>query len=164
MSAPAGPPQKVAEFRASELPDFPVLEPNSKRSPSAPELRTPAARFSSLRRFFFIRQNVVDLLRALQFGPVVVAHYVSEPFKFYSSGVFNGDGCDSAELGAVNHASVIVGYDLEAPVPFLRFQNSWGSDWGEAGFYRIAIGELSRQNSGLCLVAGTPFMVFPDVA
>jgi C1A family cysteine protease len=106
---------------------------------------------------------VIDLLRALQYGPVVVAHFVSEPFKFYSSGVFDGDGCDKGRLELVNHASVIVGYDLDAPIPYFKFQNSWADDWGENGFYRIKIGELTKQNTGVCLVAGTPFMVFADV-
>ena len=103
----------------------------------------------------------MDVLKALQYGPVVTAHFVSEPFKFYESGVFDGDGCEDGSLDYVNHASVIVGYDLEAPVPYFKMRNSWADDWGENGYYRMKIGELSKQNSGICLIAGTPFMVFP---
>ena len=118
-------------------------------------------RYEELKGYYFIRKNVMDVLKALQYGPVVTAHFVSEPFKFYESGVFDGDGCEDGSLDYVNHASVIVGYDLEAPVPYFKMRNSWADDWGENGYYRMKIGELSKQNSGICLIAGTPFMVFP---
>ena len=120
-------------------------------------------RYEKVKGFYFIRQNVVDLIRALQYGPVVVAHYVSEPFKFYEKGVFNGEGCEDGKLEHVNHASVIVGYNLDAKIPYFKFRNSWADDWGEKGHYRIEIGELTKRNKGKCLLAGTPFMVFAKV-
>lgn len=49
-------------------------------------------------------------MKALKNGPVVVAHYVSSAFKFYSTGVFDGEGCE--EIDTVNHSSLLVGYDL----------------------------------------------------
>lgn len=119
------------------------------------------SRFEKLKGFAFIKQNVIDVLKALQFGPVVTAHFVSESFKFYESGVFDGDGCDHNSLEYVNHAAVIVGYDLDADVPYFKLRNSWADDWGEKGYYRMKIGELSKRNTGICLIAGTPFMVFP---
>ena len=118
-------------------------------------------RFEQLKGFYFLKQNVIDVLKALQYGPVVTAHFVSEPFKFYESGVFDGSGCDQGKLEYVNHASVIVGYDLTATIPYFKLRNSWADDWGESGYYRMKIGELSKNNQGICLVAGTPFMVFP---
>jgi hypothetical protein len=151
------------------LPLEPLPSPNKKPEevPEQPSKPNPPSsseeRYEKLKGFYFIKQNIIDLLRALQYGPVVVAHFVSEPFKFYSSGVFNGDGCEEGQLEYVNHASVIVGYDLDAPVPYFKFRNSWADDWGEEGYYRIQIGELSRRNKGLCLFAGTPFMVMPFV-
>ena len=120
-------------------------------------------RFEKLKGFFFIKKNVIDVIKALQYGPVVTAHFVSESFKFYESGVFDGDGCDDSRLEYVNHASVIVGYDLTADVPYFKLRNSWASDWGEKGYYRMKIGELTKSNPGICLVAGTPFMVFPYI-
>ena len=120
-------------------------------------------RYEELKGFYFIKESVIDLIRALQYGPVVVAHYVSEPFKFYSTGVFDGDGCENGTIDYVNHASVIVGYDLDDKMPYFKFRNSWADDWGEDGYYRIKIGELTKENKGTCLVAGTPFMVLPHL-
>ena len=164
------------QLNTPRVPDRPrVVPPQTVRNPpsnkqqkttspsKSPPTSKKSTRFENLKKFYFIKQSVVDVLKALQFGPVVSAHFVSEPFKFYSSGVFDGDGCDQGSLEYVNHAAVIVGYDLDAPVPYFKFKNSWGDDWGERGFYRVRIGELSRRNPGECLLAGTPFMVFADV-
>ena len=131
----------------------------NEQNNSQPEINGP--RFEKLKGFFFIKKNVIDVIKALQYGPVVTAHFVSESFKFYESGVFDGDGCENSKLEYVNHASVIVGYDLNAPVPYFKMRNSWADDWGEKGYYRMKIGELKKTNPGICLIAGTPFMVFP---
>lgn len=90
---------------------------------------------------------------------MIVAHYVSPSFKFYQSGVYDGEGCEGA--ATVNHSSLLVGYDLSAKVPFLLLKNSWGEDWGEEGFYRMEIGPFLEKNKGRCLVAGTPFNIIP---
>jgi hypothetical protein len=132
--------------------------PNQTSNKNPDHLR---GRFEKLKGFYFIKQNVIDLLKALQHGPVVTAHYVSEAFKFYESGVFNGDGCENGSLRFVNHASVIVGYDLTDNIPYFKLRNSWADDWGEKGYYRMKIGDLTKMNNGICLMAGTPFMVFP---
>ena len=131
-----------------------LLKENNKNEINGP-------RFEKLKGFFFIKKNVIDVIRALQYGPVVTAHFVSESFKFYESGVFDGDGCEDSRLEYVNHASVIVGYDLTAPVPYFKIRNTWADDWGEKGYYRMKIGDLKKTNPGICLIAGTPFMVFP---
>ena len=84
------------DFPEEEEP-APAPEKKPEETPRPPKREGPQKRFEDVSGFYFIRQNVVDLIRALQYGPVVVAHFVSEPFKFYSSGVFDGDGCDDRQ-------------------------------------------------------------------
>lgn len=36
---------------------------------------------------------MINLLREVALGPVIVAHVVADELKFYSNGVYNGDGC-----------------------------------------------------------------------
>ena len=99
------------------------------------------------------------LISELANGPVVVAHYVPDQLKFYKSGVFDGEGCSGSKLA--NHSVLVVGYDLDAPVPYFLLKNSWGAKWGDDGYYKIAIGDL-KNRSGLCLISGTPFNIIPE--
>ena len=69
--------------------------------------------------------------------------------------------------GLPNHAALAVGYHIDLNNPnniWVRFKNSWGKDWGEDGYYRIAMGEFNKTNKGKCLLAGTNFMVMPKIS
>lgn len=120
-------------------------------------------RYSGVKSYRKLPVNIVGVLKELSKGPVVVAMYVSQQFKFYSSGVFNGDGCESkTQENQANHAIVALGYDLKADPPYILFKNSWGGDWGDKGLFKVAIGQLSNSSKGLCLIAGTSFGVTPN--
>ena len=98
-------------------------------------------------------------MKALVNGPVIVAHYVSSAFKFYSNGVYDGEGCEN--IDTVNHSTLLVGYDIQDEVPYFILKNSWGELWGDNGYYKLEIGPLLLTNKGKCLVAGTPFNTIP---
>jgi C1A family cysteine protease len=52
----------------------------------------------------------------------------------YTSGVFDGQ-CTTE----MNHAVDIVGYGLDAPSGklFWLMRNSWGSSWGDQGYFKL---------------------------
>jgi C1A family cysteine protease len=148
----------------SELKSFDTSDPSKNNPFSNKQNKTSNPnRYTDLENFYFIKPNVVELLKALQYGPVIIAHYVPSVFKFYKRGVFDGQGCDKIREDMVNHAAVVVGYDLNANPPYFRIRSSWGADWGEGGYYRMTIGPLNESNKGTCLIAGTSFMVFPHI-
>jgi len=67
-------------------------------------------------------------------GPVVATFDVYEDFYQYSTGVYKHT--TGAYVGG--HAVKIVGWGVDTNgVKYWRVANSWGSAWGEAGFFRI---------------------------
>lgn len=74
------------------------------------------------------------LMRALvQNGPAVVSAD-SRSWYPYKSGVFNGCPKDPDP----NHSVLARGYGIEGGNKYWLLQNSWGTQWGEAGSIRIA--------------------------
>jgi cathepsin L len=69
------------------------------------------------------------------YGPVSVAVSVSGDFSSYSSGIYNG-----STSGTVNHAVNLVGWDETVKPYHWIMRNSWGKEWGENGYMRIAYG------------------------
>jgi C1A family cysteine protease len=69
-------------------------------------------------------------------GPLVSAFDVYEDFYYYNSGVYTYVW--GQYLGG--HAILIVGWD-DSNSAFI-IKNSWGIDWGESGYFRIAYSEV----------------------
>ncbi len=66
-------------------------------------------------------------------GPVSAAVCVGSAFHNYTGGIFETNECSE-----VNHAVVLVGWDDNQGIWYLR--NSWGTGWGESGYMRIKYG------------------------
>lgn len=71
------------------------------------------------------------------YGPVAVALNAA-PWQSYVGGIIK-DGCDG-EADDINHAVLIVGFDRTTDIPHYIVQNSWGAEFAENGFVRIAFG------------------------
>ena len=69
-------------------------------------------------------------------GPVEVAFTVYQDFFTYKSGVY------VHKTGGVagGHAVKAIGWGVEGGVPYWLIANSWGSGWGDAGFFKIKRG------------------------
>ena len=83
----------------------------------------------------------VDGVKAEVFnnGPVACGIHVTEKFKnAYQGGVYQEFVSNPA---APNHAVSVVGWGEENGVKFWKVRNSWGTSWGEEGYFRIVIGE-----------------------
>jgi hypothetical protein len=81
----------------------------------------------------------VDALRnALNtYGPLVTTMDVYDDFYYYSGNVYSVTS--SGYEGG--HAILLIGYDDGAQCFIAK--NSWGTGWGESGYFRIAYSELS---------------------
>ncbi|KAI1717028.1 papain family cysteine protease domain-containing protein [Ditylenchus destructor] len=70
-------------------------------------------------------------------GPLEIAFEVYEDFLNYQGGIYFHQG---GKLGG-GHAVKLVGWGEENRVPYWTVANSWNTDWGEDGFFRIIRGK-----------------------
>lgn len=74
------------------------------------------------------------------YGAVTACFWVFQDFFSYRSGVYRH--VSGARAGG--HCVALVGYD-DAQGCWIA-KNSWGTDWGDAGFFRIAYGECDIES------------------
>jgi C1A family cysteine protease len=96
--------------------------------------------------------NQIHLKEAVNIGPVSVAIEAdTSVFQFYSSGII-----DSVKCGTnLDHGVLIVGYGTENGKDYWLVKNSWGINWGDGGFVKIARSS-SIDDPGICGIAMQP--------
>ena len=81
----------------------------------------------------------VELKQAVfQHGPVSIAFQVVDGFRDYKDGIYTSQTCLNSTMD-INHAVLAVGFGT-CPVTGMDYwivKNSWGSDWGDKGFFKI---------------------------
>ena len=72
-------------------------------------------------------------------GPLAVA-LNANPLQTYTSGILDLTSSQCSPSG-LNHAVLLVGYGSQSGTDYWIVKNSWGSSWGEQGYFRIARGK-----------------------
>jgi len=91
----------------------------------------------------YISSNVEQIKAALQHGPVCTGIDASDAFETYSGGCFD-------EISySTNHLVLIVGYDDRScnEEGAWIIKNSWGPDFGEAGYITVKYGAANTGSS-----------------
>ena len=90
----------------------------------------------------------------MRFGPMAAAVDASDrTFQFYSHGVYDRWSCGQV----LSQAVLIVGYDTDASGhEYYILQNSWGQEWGEGGYIRMARNKLSQ--CGIAAATSVPIL------
>ncbi|RCN52248.1 papain family cysteine protease [Ancylostoma caninum] len=70
-------------------------------------------------------------------GPVVATYKIYEDFAYYKGGIYVHTAGE--QKGA--HAVRVIGWGEENLVPYWLVANSWNTDWGEKGYFRILRGK-----------------------
>ena len=96
-----------------------------------------------------------QLKAALNTGPVSIAIEADKPvFHAYTGGIINSTSCGTS----LDHGVLTVGYGSENGQEYYIVKNSWGADWGEKGFVRIAVAD----GAGICGIQSQPSIPTTD--
>jgi hypothetical protein len=131
------PPESCFPYQASDVPC----------SNSCPDWQSQAQKLIS---WNYVATDIASIKYYLQYGPVVSAIDVYGDFFSYPGGVYH----HTSGSYAGGHCITIVGYDDINGYWICR--NSWGTWWGENGWFRIAYGECDIENNVAAISVSVP--------
>lgn len=103
--------------------------------------------------------GALDMQKDLvQNGPIQVGFKVYRSFMTYHRGIYHKKKKEKVPEGG--HAVKIVGYGVDGKHKYWTVANSWNTDWGENGFFRILRG---KDECGIEKM-GPPYAGLPVVA
>jgi len=93
-----------------------------------------------------VTKSTSALESACHDGPVAVAIEADQgAFQLYSGGVLTGR-CGVS----LDHGVLLVGYGTDGANDYWKVKNSWGTDWGEAGYFRLCRNCNANNGQGQC--------------
>ncbi|EFN59889.1 hypothetical protein CHLNCDRAFT_132900 [Chlorella variabilis] len=133
--------QLASTLFASSEASYPYLDQHGGvcRTPAGTSAPSGALKMKAWPGYTVVAADPATIMKAVATtGPVVVLFDASDSFYAYAGGIFPAAEC---RADAYNHAMIVVGYDATAgvgsPKSYWIIKNSWGSDWGEAGYARV---------------------------
>lgn len=106
-------------------------------SGDVPQCKSCKGVISKVSEFVDVKKGDEDqLMKAVQLMPVAVAIQAdSKQFQLYKSGIMDFD-CGNQ----LDHAVLLVGFGTENGVDYWKLKNSWSTNWGEDGYFRLKRG------------------------
>jgi len=99
---------------------------------------------TKVNKFTDVKQKSgASLMAAVAEGPVSVAIDAGH-LQFYFGGIIK-HFCGTS----LDHGVLAVGYGVEKDTPYWLVKNSWGSAWGEKGYFRVKR-DMKEGDAGLC--------------
>jgi C1A family cysteine protease len=88
----------------------------------------------------------------VQYGAVETGMF-SDDVNFKYGYTFTMGIYQSCSSNIHDHSVVVVGYGVENGIPYCKVKNSWGTNWGDQGFFKIVRGQSACGIGTVCIVA-----------
>jgi len=114
----------------------------------------PALEVGSIRGEAYVSPNSKAALQSAVAGqPVsVLIEADQRVFQQYGGGIIRANaGCGTN----LDHAVLLIGYGSEGGVEYWLVKNSWGTGWGEGGYFRL---ESNGNGAGVCGVQESSYV------
>jgi C1A family cysteine protease len=98
----------------------------------------------------WVAADELSLQKAVVDRPVTSSIFVPTSLYNYKSGIFYEATCNTAP-NDVNHGILVAGYGTENGTDYWLIKNSWGSTWGDNGYFKLA-----RNRGNNCFIAKYP--------
>ena len=135
---------------ASEA-DYPYVS-GSGTDPSAGHCNSSPPLVAKLKGFGVLaKPSATSVVSATTQYGVLATSMDSRVLQLYKSGIItNSQVCSGS-----NHIVAIVGYGTEGGVDYLKVRNSYGTQFGEDGYFRISYQAAKNCGFYSCVIAGT---------
>jgi len=103
---------------------------------------------ATMSSFVDVKRGDIDALEqaVATIGPISVAMDAShQSFQHYKTGIYNEPKCSSIKL---DHGVLAVGYGGDAGSAYWIIKNSWGTVWGDEGYFKIV-----KDSKNMCGIA-----------
>jgi len=96
-----------------------------------------------------VSSTVSAMKTAVQSAGIISVRINASKLHSYDDGIMSASGCSTSP----NHAVNVVGWGKSGSTEYWIVRNSWGTSWGESGYFRIVTG------SNACGIEGWPLRV-----
>jgi len=80
----------------------------------------------------------VSAIKTAVYNSGIISIYLNaNKMQSYKSGIMNGSSCSTS----INHAVNVIGWGKSGSTTYWLIRNSWGTWWGEKGYFRIVAGK-----------------------
>uniref|UniRef100_A0A8C6TXV0 Dipeptidyl peptidase 1 n=1 Tax=Neogobius melanostomus TaxID=47308 RepID=A0A8C6TXV0_9GOBI len=149
----------VQDFGVVEESCFPYVAKDTPCGDTQKCRRTYAAQYNYVGGFYGGCSEVAMMLELVNNGPMAVAFEVYPDFMVYKEGIYHHTGLTDTvnPFELTNHAVLLVGYGRchMTGQKYWIVKNSWGTGWGEEGYFRIRRGSNECSIESIA-VAATP--------